>query len=33
MTDAQCVAAGLPKGICVSEEETGLNGCLQLCMP
>jgi hypothetical protein len=33
MTDADCVAAGLPKGTCITEEETGLTGCLQLCTP
>jgi hypothetical protein len=33
MIDADCVVAGLPKGLCLSEEETGLNGCLQLCTP
>jgi hypothetical protein len=33
MTDAECVAAGLPKGTCVVEEETGLTGCVQTCTP
>lgn len=32
-TDADCVAAGLPEGLCLSEEETGLNGCVQICTP
>jgi hypothetical protein len=32
-TDADCVKAGLPKGLCAMEEETGLNGCVQLCTP
>ena len=27
------VAAGLPKGLCLVEEETGLNGCVQICTP
>jgi hypothetical protein len=33
MTDADCIMGGLPKGTCVSEEETDLNGCMQLCTP
>jgi hypothetical protein len=33
MADADCVKAGLPKGLCLMEEETGLNGCVQLCTP
>jgi hypothetical protein len=32
-TDADCVKAGLPKGLCLMEEETGLTGCAQICMP
>jgi hypothetical protein len=32
-TDADCIAAGLPEGLCLSEEETGLNGCVQVCTP
>lgn len=32
-TDADCIAAGLPEGLCLSEEETGLNGCVQICTP
>ncbi len=32
-TDADCVAAGLSEGLCLTEEETGLNGCLQICTP
>lgn len=33
MSDAECIAAGLPKGICAQEEETGLTGCVQICTP
>jgi len=32
-TDADCVKAGLPQGLCLMEEETGLTGCAQICMP